>query len=250
MPKKLVARDHEEAYHFWAAYFSDPALMANRDRETTRKKIARLVQQLPLNPSARVLDVGPGDGALCELAGGSVSRYCGVDPSEAAVSKLTSLFREARNVEFTVGSAERIPYADDEFDVVVINSVLHSLPSKENVTQSLAELVRVCKRGGLIFVGELPFRSELDRGLLVHLARKLREFGARAFVRNLWATYVKPVLGGGPVVLYPAANLHFPESEFQAMCSEHELSVETRRHRELRRPSSTRNDYLLRVRTR
>ena len=247
MQRRLVARDHREAYDFWARHFSDPALMANRDVETTRQKIARLARQLPLEPSSCVLDVGPGDGALFRLVAGSVRRCCGVDPSDAAVSKLASLFRDATNVEFVVGSAEEIPCPDDEFDVVVINSVLHSLPSMQNVGRSLEELVRVCKPGGLIFVGELPFRSELDRGILVHMARKLSEFGMRAFVRNLWATYAQPLLRGEPMVLYPAVNLHVSEHEFQAMCTQHVASVEARRHQELRRPSSTRNDYLLRL---
>jgi ubiquinone/menaquinone biosynthesis C-methylase UbiE len=247
MPRKLVAKDHREAYHLWATHFSDPALLANRDVETTREKIARLAQRLPLKPSSCVLDVGPGDGALFRHIAGSVRRCCAVDPSDAAVSKLASLFRDARNVEFVVGSAEELPYPDDEFDVVVINSVLHILSSAENVDRSLGELVRVCRPGGFIFVGEMPFRSELDRGILVHLARKLREFGARAFVRNLWATYAKPLVRGEPLMIYPTLSLHFPEAEFHAMCSKHGAAVETLRHHELRQLSSTRNDYLLRL---
>lgn len=171
MPRRLVARDHRDAYDLWAKHFSDPALMANRDSEATRLKIARLALQLPLEPSSFLLDVGPGDGALFRLVANGVHRCCGVDPSAAAVSNLASLFRGAKNVEFVVGSAEEIPYPDDEFDVVVIDSVLHCLPAKENVDRSLAELVRVCKPGGLVFVGELPFRSELERGILVHLAQ-------------------------------------------------------------------------------
>ena len=247
MPRKLVAKDHREAYHLWALHSSDFALMANRDAETTRQKLGRVAEQLPLAPSSSLLDVGPGDGALFRFVAQKVERCCGVDPSDAAVAKLRALFAGVPNVEFVVGSAEQIPYPDGKFDVVVVNSVLHSLASEEDVDRSLSELVRVCKPGAFLFVGEVPFRSELDRGIFVHLARKLWEFGLRAFVRNLWATYARPLRRGEPLVLYPARNLHFPEAKFLAMCSRHGASGEARRHRELRRASRTRNDYLLRI---
>ncbi len=64
MPRKLVANSHQEAYDLWASEFDDPALMANRDAATTRRKLARVAESLALDPSSRVLDVGPGDGAL------------------------------------------------------------------------------------------------------------------------------------------------------------------------------------------
>ena len=245
MPKKLIARDHREAYDFWATHFDAPALMANRDAETTRRKIENLARQLPLEPGTRLLDVGPGDGALFRLVAGRVGRCCGVDPSANAVERLTALFRDAANVEFAVGAADSIPYGDGAFDVVVVNSVLQCLPTAADVAASLAELVRVCRRGGVVFVGEMPFRRELGRGVLPHMARKLREYGPRAFFRLLYHVYAKPFLRREPMVLYPASNLFLAEEEFREMCRGLDVSIECRRHQELRRPSTTRNDYLL-----
>jgi ubiquinone/menaquinone biosynthesis C-methylase UbiE len=247
MPRKLIARDHQEAYDLWATHFDDPALMANRDAETTRLKIENVARQLPLEQGSQVLDVGPGDGALFRLIAPRVRRCCGVDPSVNAVARLTSLFQDTPNVEFEVGSASSLPYGEAEFDVVVVNSVLQCLPSTADVATSLAELVRVCRPGGSVFVGEMPFRTELSRGIVVHMARGLREYGPRAFLRLLYHVYLRPFLRGEPVVLYPASNLCLPEAEFEEMCRRLEVSVECRRHQELRRPSSTRNDYLLRL---
>jgi ubiquinone/menaquinone biosynthesis C-methylase UbiE len=220
--------------------------MANRDAETTRRKIETLSRLLPLTPESRVLDVGPGDGALFRLIAPRVRRCCGVDPSANAVAKLGRLFAGTPNVEFVVGSADAIPHPAGAFDVVVVNSVLQMLPSLAVVERSLAELIRVCRPGGVVFVGELPFRSELDRGVLLHMARKLREFGARSFLRSIYHVYVRPVLRGEPVVVYPATNLHVPEPEFERMCQSLGARLECRRHPELRRPSSTRNDYIVR----
>jgi ubiquinone/menaquinone biosynthesis C-methylase UbiE len=246
MVRRLVARDHQQAYDFWATHFDDPALMANRDAETTRRKLEAVAATLPLAPETELLDVGPGDGTLFRLVSGRVRRCCGVDPSQSAVEKLRRSFQGASNVEFAIGSMEAIPHPDASFDVVVINSVLQMLPEVAAVQRSLAELVRVCRPGGLIFVGELPFRSELDRGILVHLVRKLREFGARNLLRTLYRVYARPLLRREPLVVYPASNLHVPQAEFEAICAGLGLGVECRRHPELRRLSSTRNDYWLR----
>ena len=248
MPRRLVARSHREAYDLLAIHYEDPALMANRDAETTRLKIARLAEQLPLTPEARVLDVGPGDGALFHLIGPRVASCLGVDPSANAVARLTEMFRDVPGVEFAVGASDRIDAPDATFDLVVVNSVLHVLPSVKDVERSLAELVRVCRPGGLLFVGELPFRSELGRGVLAHITRKLWEYGPRAYLRLMYHVYARPVLCGEPALLFPINNLHVPEDEFRAMCVPLDMTAECRRHRELRRPSLTRNDYLLKRR--
>lgn len=245
MPRKLVANSHQEAYDLWASEFDDPALMANRDAATTRRKLARVAESLALDPSSRVLDVGPGDGALFRHIAGRVATCWGVDPSAAAVEKLRGLFGDVPNVSFEIGSANTIPFPDDSFDVVVVNSVLQILMGLEEVERALGEMVRVCRPGGLVFVGELPFRSELSRGLLVHLGRKLREFGVRNFARTLVHTYLRPLLRGEPIVLYPATSLHATEETVRAMGERLGASVECRRHRELARPSTTRNDYWL-----
>ena len=243
----MRARDHREAYDLWATHFDDPALMANRDARTTLEKIENLARQLPLEQGSRVLDVGPGDGALFRVIGAGVRHCHGVDPSVNAVARLKSLFRDAPNLEFAVGSADALPYRDAAFDGVVINSVLHCLPSTEVVERSLAEIVRVSRSGGTVFVGEMPFRSELSRGVATHMARKLREYGLRVFSRLMYHVYIRPLLRGEGAVLYPASNLHFPEADFRAICERFGVSVECRRHQEPRRPSLTRNDYLLRL---
>ena len=250
LPRRLVARNHREAYDLWATHFDDPALMANRDEQSTRRKLERVVAGLPFGEGVHALDVGPGDGALFRLIANRVASCSGVDPSANAVGKLRGLFCDVPNVEFTVGTADAIPFPDDTFDVVVVNSVLHILPSLEHLEKSLVELVRVCRPGGTVFVGELPFRSELDQGLLVHQVRKLREFGIRNYLRLVVHVYLRPLLRGEPLLLYPAnpeTSLHVSAEQLEALCEPLEVSVVYSRHQDLARPSSTRNDYWLRV---
>jgi SAM-dependent methyltransferase len=176
-----------------------------------------------------------------------VARCCGVDPSPAAVARLAKLHADLPNVAFVEGTASAVPFPDRTFDIVVINSVLQSLPSLDDIHAALRELVRVCKPGGTVFVGELPFQAERDKGILHHLARQARENGLANTARLLWTVYAKPALSGEPILTYPATNIFIAEDDFVAFCRTLGLTVESMRHRELRRPSTTRNDYWLRV---
>jgi ubiquinone/menaquinone biosynthesis C-methylase UbiE len=246
--KRLRARDHREAYDYWATCFDDPALMNNREARHTQFKIGRLVEQLPLDADSHVLDVGPGDGSLFRAIASRVARCCGVDPSENAIARLRSLFEGAPNVEFAVGTSDRIPFDDDTFDVVVINSVILVLPDVETVDRTLGELVRVCRPGGTVFVGEVPFCAEGEGGIRSYFLRKIRELGLAGTLRSVYRTYLRPVLRGGPLVTAPLGKtLHFPAAGFAERCRRHGVEVAVRRHLEPRRPSLTRNDYVLRV---
>jgi ubiquinone/menaquinone biosynthesis C-methylase UbiE len=247
VPKKLVAKDALELYDMVAVHYGDPTQLANREGRSTWRKLERVASRLPLEKNARMLDVGPGDGTLFRITMERVAHCCGVDPSPNAVQRLNAMFEDAPNVEFVAGSANEIPYPDDEFDIVVTNSVLLCLPSREDIRSAVAELVRVCRPGGVVFVGELPFRSELDRGILVHQARKLWESGLRSYVRHVFHLYLRPLLRGEPIFLFPARNLHFPAAEFECLCERLGTSVECRRHLVARRASMTRNNYLLRL---
>ncbi len=246
--KKLVARDHREAYDYWARYSDDPALMANREAGYTRFKVANVAAMLPLQAGSRVLDVGPGDGALFRLIASRVASCCGVDPSPTAVERLNRMFSDLGNVEFRVGSGEELPFPDDAFDVVVMNSVLLILPSPESASRCLGELVRVCRPGGTVFVGEVPFTAEGEGGLRGYLGRKYRELGPVLMGKHLFRTYARPLLRGEPLVVGPMLKtLHFGPEEFAGMARSHGALVECHIHREPRGPSTTRNDYLLRV---
>jgi len=48
--------------------------------------------------------------------------------------------------------AKSLPYQDSQFDLVMSNSIVHHIPEPMNL---LREAVRVCKRGGLLFIRDL-----------------------------------------------------------------------------------------------
>jgi SAM-dependent methyltransferase len=94
----------------------------------------------------RVLDVGCGPGALtAELVDRlGAEAVAAIDPSAAFVAAAAERFPE---VDVRQGSAERLPYPDDGFDVALAQLVVHFMADP---VAGLAEMGRVVRSGGLV----------------------------------------------------------------------------------------------------
>lgn len=246
MPMRvLVARDYRQAYAHRARYFADPAMMAGRDRRSTVFKCRNIMARLPLCRASRVLDVGCGDGTLFRLIGECVARRCGIDPSADAVTKLRRLFEGEANVEFEIGTSEQIPYAEGSFDIVVMNAVMLHLSCEAEVVRTLGELVRVCAPAAVGYVGEMPFRPE---GGATRYWTLLRHFGLGRLLRFVDESYLAPLARGEPLLVEPGGRtLAIPAERMVQLCENAGATVRYWRHPEVKRPSTTRNDYFLRV---
>ncbi|MDY6875105.1 MAG: methyltransferase domain-containing protein [Chloroflexota bacterium] len=115
-----------------------------------------LLGMCQLDATSRVLDVGCGPGnTACLIAEQYDSRVQGVDISEVMIAKAEERARRQgliNKVEFRVADAFQLPFEDDRFDAVIVESVLTPLPGDKK--QALAEMVRVARPGGRIGVNE------------------------------------------------------------------------------------------------
>ena len=116
-----------------------------------------------LNPGEAVLDIGCGGGVDSLVAAhlvGPQGRVVGVDVTAEMLLRaranldLTGL----ANVSFKVASAEALPFADREFDVVISNGVFNLTVDKE---QALRETRRVLKPGGRLMLADMVLVQEL-----------------------------------------------------------------------------------------
>ncbi|HVO76729.1 MAG TPA: class I SAM-dependent methyltransferase, partial [Candidatus Bathyarchaeia archaeon] len=91
------------------------------------------------------------------------ARVTGVDISSENISQCIE-FAHARGVEalFTAADAERLPFAEGAFDVIIAND---SLEHFANPGGALRELARVLKSGGSIFLFFTPWGSPLGSHL-------------------------------------------------------------------------------------
>jgi len=106
------------------------------------------IQRTPIKPGDRVLDVACGTGNVAIPAACVGANVTGVD---IAINLLDQARKRAAverlHIEFQEGDAEELPYPDGEFDTVVSMFGAMFAPRPDRVS---AELVRVCKPGGLI----------------------------------------------------------------------------------------------------
>jgi arsenite methyltransferase len=117
-----------------------------------------------LEPGERVLDLGSGAGtdsliaAQMVGAGGSVT---GIDMTPQMLAKARAAAAEmgASNVEFVEAEAERLPFADASFDVVISNGVIDLIPDKDAV---FAELQRVLAPGGRMQIADVTIQNPVS----------------------------------------------------------------------------------------
>ncbi len=129
------------------------------ERATIAEWVAAAARDVP--PGARVLDVGAGDAPYRELF--AHAEYVTTDWEQ-------SLHEGALRAD-VIASADALPLEDAAFDMVLLLQVLEHVPDPAAV---LAELHRVLKPGGLLFVLSEPLRYPTDRKL--DTGAEVREF--------------------------------------------------------------------------
>jgi ubiquinone/menaquinone biosynthesis C-methylase UbiE len=152
--------DLKESWNRWAEKHPDPYLSVQRSSNRGELKI--IVQdvgkKLSLKKGERLLDAGCGSGVLLSKLVNEFNIIgAGIDFSEKEIGIAKSQFP---NIPFEVGSVESIPFPDHSFDKVLCYGVL--LYVKE-WKLALQELLRVCKEGGMILLGDLPSISHRSK---------------------------------------------------------------------------------------
>jgi len=92
---------------------------------------------------------------------GEQGHVTGIDMTPQMLAKARAAAAEmgAANVEFVEAEAERLPFPDESFDVVISNGVIDLIPDKDAV---FAELVRVLAPGGRIQIADVTIQNPVS----------------------------------------------------------------------------------------
>ncbi len=144
-------------YHDWEAESYDDKWSISYDErciDYARGRFDAVAGEQDL-PYERALELGCGTGFfLLNLMQGGVAKTGSVTDLSPGMVKVALRNAEGLGlpVDGRVADAERIPYDDNTFDLVVGHAVLHHIP---DVEKSLREVIRVLKPGGrFVFAGE------------------------------------------------------------------------------------------------
>jgi arsenite methyltransferase len=120
------------------------------------------VQQLQLEPSDRVLEIGFGGGVILPALLNAAAFVTGVDRSSDVIEWAQRHFAKAikaGRAEFRQGNVESLPFEKAAFDKVCTVNTIYFWTSLD---AGFAEIHRVLKPGGRVVVGFLP-KERMER---------------------------------------------------------------------------------------
>ena len=134
---------------------------------------ADIARELLAGKGQSVLDVGCGAGTFTWLLAPLFKRIAGLDPKAARIEEAKATAKsKGLDADFRVGAAEKMPFADASFDVVVFSNSLHHIPGMD---AAMAEAARVVKPGGLVYVMEpVPAGTFFEATRLVNDETEIR----------------------------------------------------------------------------
>jgi ubiquinone/menaquinone biosynthesis C-methylase UbiE len=119
----------------------------------------------PIREGEAVLDIGCGAGVDTIVGAtmvGPTGTVTGIDlvPEMLAKAKENAQMMGLKNVTFVETSAEKIPFPDADFDVVISNGVFNLIPDK---VRALAEAIRVLKPSGRLMIADQILSGQLPK---------------------------------------------------------------------------------------
>jgi ubiquinone/menaquinone biosynthesis C-methylase UbiE len=169
----------------------------------------QILEPIPWRGDERVLDVGCGRGLLLVGAARRLTTGKAIGLDRWVTGALTDNRPEAvldnarlegvlDRVEVKEGDVRQLPFADDSFDVVLSNFVVHEVNNRAEREQMLREIVRVLKPGGQLALADFIFTGECLR---VFQAIGIAD-GKRARVGSFFSFWLGAVLNFGLVRTY------------------------------------------------
>ena len=258
-------KDHVEVYRIKAASADVHEMSGRTGRpDLTAFVSRRIFQALSPHSGQTLVDVGCGDASLLRL----ISREAGPFGPQALIGVLPTVEEVERlqrdlgaawpQLRISQGLATAIPLPDVVADHVVLNSVLLLLRDEQEVLGCLRELYRICKPGGLVFLGEVPDVDELARrpygdSIFGWLWWVLCTQGVAAFFRRSRQVLRSAFGVTDPFIIMPKRLFSAPPQRMRELLGLVGFTcVEVTRHMEVQLdgqvvPSLTRWNYLVRA---
>ncbi|GCF10080.1 class I SAM-dependent methyltransferase [Dictyobacter arantiisoli] len=179
---EYTRRAHNNYYAERYSYFNEAALLHIHDLE---RHLLALLKKHGLTSllDMKILDVGCGSGGYLRrfLDYGAVpSNLSGIDLMPPRIEQ-AKLLNPA--IDWRVGSAHQLPYANESFDLVMSFVVFSSILDTALRQQIVEEMWRVRKPGGVILLYDFLYSNPHNAAVQGVSMRTMKELFARSAVR-------------------------------------------------------------------
>src|SRR5688572_21910743 len=163
---QTYSQDGAEALTFniagWQSSYTGQPIAAEEMREWIDETVTRIMALKP----QRVLEIGCGTGLLLARIAPHCEHYTGTDFSATALNHTRQMCQQ---LDLLGRVTLRKKFADDfssfeanQFDTIILNSVIQYFPDKNYLERVLAGALRVLKAGGFIFIGDVRLYDLLE----------------------------------------------------------------------------------------
>jgi SAM-dependent methyltransferase len=164
------------ALRTWRSVYGEAAkasdwLAAHRWSEIHRQhEVANEIRaKMRLRPGDLTLEVGCGSGVMLSLVLSDGQRGIGLDQCEALIRRAPDFGVDGTRIRLGVADASRVPISSESVDRVLSFSVFQCFPSEEYTRRVLVEMMRICRPGGVIVIGDVYGVMEKQAQLLERL---------------------------------------------------------------------------------
>ncbi len=159
------------------------------------------------SPEMKIFDAGCGGGRNLVYFLRSGFEVFGVDRNADAIEYVRQISQmlapENSPENFQISSVEKMPFADESFDVVISSAVLHFAENENQFNRMLAEMFRVLKPSGMLFArlaSSIGIENKIEK---ITERRYLLPDGSERFLvdeemlfaatKNFGATFIEPI---------------------------------------------------------
>lgn len=197
--------------------FTKAAAVYETDRagvyKMCKKDYPDVLAELEKEPFQDLLDCGCGTAPMLTLLHEKYpdKHYTGIDLTPKMIEAARAKHMEG--VELVVGDCERLPFADESFDVVICCQSFHHYPNVQDFFDSVS---RVLRPGGRLILRDMTMRSAAVRWLCNHIEMPLINLTGHGDVRVYGREDVR--------ALCEKAGLHMESFEKRGFCRLHSVA--------------------------
>lgn len=161
------------------------AVLDFKSRKEKASAIIKILKNYKDIKNCKMLDIGTGSGVIASELGNISKSVYSIDIIDERISKNNFVFKKVKN--------EKLPFKDNEFDIVISNHVMSHV---KNDKMHLMEIRRILKEDGIVYLSMLnriwPLEPNFNLLFLSWLPKKLADSYVR-FCRKGYYYNVNPL---------------------------------------------------------